>query len=108
MAKPAAVTDSTFEADVLKSTQPVLIDFWAEWCGPCRMIAPFVEQIANEYEGKLKVLKLDVDSNQGIAMEYGIQGIPTLLLFKGGREVERIVGYQPKDRLLSRIKPHVS
>lgn len=108
MAKPVAITDSTFEADVLKSNQPVLIDFWAVWCGPCKMIAPLVEQIATEYDGKLKVTKMDVDHNLATPMKYGVQGIPTLLLFKGGKEVERIVGYKPKDYLVARIKPHLT
>jgi len=107
MAKPVAITDSTFEADVLKSTQPVLIDFWAIWCGPCKMIAPLVEQIATEFDGQLKVAKMDVDLNPATPMKYGIQGIPTLLLFKGGKEVERIVGYKPKDYLVAKIKPHL-
>lgn len=84
--------DSTFDADVLKSDVPVLVDFWAEWCGPCRIMGPTVDQVATEYAGKVKVGKLDVDSNQQTAMRYGIRGIPTVLLFKNGQIVEQKVG----------------
>ncbi len=107
MAKPIAVTDATFNEEVIQSDIPVLNDFWAEWCGPCKMIAPILEEIAEEYEGKLKVTKLDVDQNPITMMEFGIMSIPTLILFKGGRPVERLVGAMPKARLLSRIKPHL-
>ena len=106
MSKPTVVTDMTFDAEVLKSSLPVLVDFWAVWCGPCRMIAPIVEDIANAYDGKIKVLKLDVDENQNTAMSYGVMGIPTLILFKGGQVAERITGYMPKDRLLAKLTPH--
>jgi thioredoxin 1 len=102
-AKPQAVTEQTFEAEVLKSTTPVLVDFWAAWCGPCRMIAPIVEELAGEYEGQLKVTKLDVDENGGVAAKYSIMSIPTLGLFRGGELVERIVGYMPKEQLKKRI-----
>jgi thioredoxin 1 len=85
-------TDATFESDVLKSDVPVLVDFWADWCGPCRMMGPTVDQVATEYTGKVKVGKLDVDSNQQIASRYGIRGIPTLLLFKDGKVVDQKVG----------------
>lgn len=108
MAKPIVVTDETFEEEVLKSDIPVLNDFWAEWCGPCKMIAPILEEIAEEYEGRLKVTKLDVDDNQKTMMEYGIMSIPTLILFKNGQPVERLVGAMPKARLLSKIEPHLS
>jgi thioredoxin 1 len=107
MAKPVHVSDSTFDAQVLKSDVPVLIDFWAEWCGPCKVIAPFLEQIADEYEGRIKIAKVDVDQNNQMAMQLGVQSIPTLILFKNGQAVERWVGSMPKDRLLSRLLPHL-
>ena len=103
-----AVTTQSFEQDVLKSSTPVLVDFWAEWCGPCRMIAPIVEQLANEYSGKLKVVKLDADQSPDVLMRYDIMGIPTLILFKDGQPVARIMGYQPKDRIVNQIKPHLN
>jgi thioredoxin len=108
MSSAAAVTDGTFQQDVLQSNEPVLVDFWASWCQPCRMVAPVVEEIATENSGKLKVLKLDVDENQNTAMQYNVSSIPTLILFKGGEPVERVVGFSPKDRLLSKISPHLS
>jgi len=108
MSSAAAVTDSTFQQDVLQSGEPVLVDFWASWCQPCRMVAPVVEEIATENSGKLKVLKLDVDENQTTAMNYNVSSIPTLILFKDGQPVERMVGFSPKDRLLSKISPHLS
>ena len=107
MAKPSVVTDMTFDGEVLKSNVPVLVDFWAIWCGPCRMIAPIVDDIASEYDGKIRVMKLDVDENQTTAMNYGVMGIPTLILFKDVKAVERITGYMPKERLLSRLLPHL-
>lgn len=106
MAKPSEVTDTTFEEVVLKSELPTVVDFWAVWCGPCKMIAPVLEEIANEYEGQLQVAKLDVDHNNQSAMQYGVMGIPTLILFKDGQPVERIVGFMPKEKLLSRLSPH--
>jgi len=108
MSNSAAVSDSTFQKDVLDSGEPVLVDFWATWCQPCRMVAPIVEEIAGEQAGKLKVVKLDVDENQNTAMQYGVSSIPTLILFKGGQPVERIVGFSPKERLLSKITPHIN
>jgi thioredoxin 1 len=103
MAKPQAVTEQTFEGEVLKAELPVLVDFWAEWCGPCRMVAPIVEELAGEYAGRLKVTKVDVDDNQNIAMRYNIMSIPTLGVFKGGQMIERIVGYMPKQELKRRV-----
>jgi thioredoxin 1 len=108
MGKPAAVTDATFQADVVNSTTPVLVDFWATWCGPCRMVAPVLEEIAAEQGDKLKVVKVDVDANGNTAAQLGISSIPTLILYKNGKPVERIVGFQPKQRLMSKIEPHLS
>ena len=107
MAKPAEVTDQTFEEAVLKAKLPTVVDFWAVWCGPCKMIAPALEEIAAEYDGKLQVLKLDVDHNNQSAMQYGVMSIPTLILFKNGQPVERIVGFMPKEKLLKRLTPHL-
>ena len=106
--KPIQVDDSNFQTEVITSTQPVLVDFWAIWCGPCKMIAPIVEEIAKEYEGKLKVTKLDVDSNPKTAMQFGIRSIPTLLVFKEGRVVEQIIGSVPKRHLVDKITPHLT
>ncbi len=107
MAHPIEVTDATFEEEVLQATEPTLVDLWAQWCGPCRMVAPIVEEIAAEYDGKLRVAKLDVDNNQQTPFRYGVRGIPTLLLFKGGAEVARVVGYRPKDALVEELLPHL-
>ena len=104
---PIEVTDATFDTEVLNSDQPVLVDFWAEWCGPCRAIAPTVAAIAQEHSATLKVSKLDVDNNVHTAMTYGVQSIPTLLLFKGGQLTERIVGNMPKERIMAQLKPHL-
>ncbi len=106
--KTFEVTLSNFDQEVLHSETPVLVDFWATWCGPCKMIAPFVDQIATEYEGKIKVGKLDADEHQDVLMRYGIMGIPTLILFKGGEPVVRITGFQPKDRIVNQLKPHLA
>ena len=102
------VTDSTFKEEVLDSETPVLVDFWAEWCAPCHAIAPHVEAIANEYDGKLKVVKLDIDSNMATATQYQVWSIPTLILFKDGQPVERVTGAMPKQRILSYITPHLN
>lgn len=107
MASPVEITDESFQSDVLESEKPVLIDFWADWCGPCRMIAPHVKAIAEEYDGVLKVGKMDVDDNPAVPGRYGIVGIPTLMLFKGGEVVARITGALPKDRIVAQILPHI-
>lgn len=107
MSNLVVITDENFEQEVLQSEIPVLIDLWAEWCGPCHMVAPIVEQLAAEYNGKLKVGKLDVDTSPMIPGSYGVQGIPTLLLFKNGQEVGRIVGARPKGQFISMLAPHL-
>ena len=98
------VSDSSFEQDVLQSEQPVLVDFWAQWCAPCRMLAPTVEAVAEKYQGKAAVVKLNVDDNPNVSQKYGIKGIPTLILFKGGKEQERVVGATSKDSLARMIE----
>ncbi len=102
------ITDSNFETEVEKSDIPVLIDFWAAWCGPCRALAPTVEEIADEYQGKLKVGKLDVDANSALSAKFSIRGIPTLLLFKDGQVKEQLVGAVPKATIVGAITKHVS
>ncbi|RJQ06130.1 MAG: thioredoxin [Bacillota bacterium] len=97
------VSDADFDSEVLKREQPVLVDFWAPWCGPCRMIAPVVESIADDYEGKMAVAKLNVDENPATAQRYQVMGIPTLILFRDGKPVERFVGYMPKEDLQRRV-----
>jgi thioredoxin 1 len=107
MADILEVTDSTFETDVLQADEPTLVDFWAAWCGPCKMVAPVVEEIAAEYSEQLQVAKMDVDSNRDTPAQYGIQGIPTLILFKDGEEATRIVGFRPKDAMVEELLPHL-
>lgn len=107
MANATAVSKDQWATEVLGSSVPVLVDFWAVWCGPCKVIAPFVDQIAAENTGKLEVRKVDVDSEQELVMQYGIMSIPTLLLFKGGQVVEQIVGAIPKSAIEEKIKRHL-
>jgi thioredoxin 1 len=106
--KPIEVTDANFKKEVLESQTPVLVDFWAEWCGPCKMIAPVVEQLAKDFGGKLKVGKVDVDSNQQTSMQFGIRSIPTLLIFKNGKVVDQIVGAVPKQALADKVTKHLN
>jgi thioredoxin 1 len=105
MANVLTVTDNNFNDEVLNSKLPVLIDFWAEWCAPCRLIAPIVEEIADEYKDKLTVAKVDVDNNPQVSMNYGIRSIPTLLIFKDGKPVETIIGAIPKKEIVDKITP---
>ncbi len=104
MGHPTAVTDAEFEAQVLKATMPVLVDFWADWCAPCKMIAPMVDDLANEYDGKVTFVKLDVDANPETSIKFGIRSIPTLLLFKNGKPVDQVVGAVPKAVLKKRLE----
>jgi thioredoxin 1 len=104
---PIEITDSNFEHEVLDSDKPVLLDFWAVWCGPCKHIAPVVEEIAKDYEGKLKVGKVDVDMNPEISMKFGVRSIPTLMVFKGGKVVEQVIGAVHKRNLLDKVTPHI-
>jgi thioredoxin 1 len=101
--KPVEITDDNFETEVIKSDKPVLIDFWAVWCGPCKLIAPIVEEIAVEYDGKVKVGKLDVDSNQQTSIKFGVRSIPTLLLFKDGKLKDTIIGAVPKKNIVDKL-----
>ena len=103
MSKPIEVTDQTFQALVIENSLPVIVDFWATWCPPCRMIAPFLEQIADEYEGKAAVCKVDVDQNHAIAQKYNVRSIPTLLFFKDGQIRDQVVGVIPKEQLVARL-----
>ena len=101
------LTESVFETEVLKSTLPVMVDFTAIWCGPCKMLDPVVTQLSQEWGGKVKVVKLDVDDNTNLAVQYGVMGVPTLILFIDGKPVQRLTGYQPKDRILSKFSSYI-
>ncbi len=107
MSAAAQVTDGSFKADVLESEVPVLVDFWAPWCGPCRMVAPVVEEIAEQYAGQVKVVKLNTDENPNTASQYGIRSIPTLMIFKGGQRVDMVVGAVPKTTLASTLEKYL-
>jgi thioredoxin 1 len=108
MSKPQVVSDQNFETEVIKSDTPVLVDFWAAWCTPCRMVAPVLEEIATEQGEKMKIAKLDVDANPITAGRFGVRSIPTMILFKNGREAQRVVGYMPKEKLLQQLQPHIT
>lgn len=107
MSKAVEVSDATFEAEVLKHASPVLVDFWASWCGPCRTLSPIIDAISAEYEGRIKVAKINVDENQSLAAKYAIMSIPTLVLFKEGEEVERIIGFIAQRNLSEKLKAHL-
>jgi thioredoxin 1 len=108
MAEIQKTSDSTFKQEVLEAPEPVLVDFTAVWCQPCKMLDPVVKQLAEDWQGKVTVFKLDVDDNPQVAMDYMVMGVPTLMLFKDGKPVERVTGYQPKDRLSNKFNPHLA
>jgi len=103
MSQPIAVTDSNFQSEVIESKLPVLIDFWAAWCGPCRMIAPIVEELSSEYDGRAKICKLDVDTEQKTAAEFGVRSIPTLLIIKDGKVADQLIGAVPKEQITEKL-----
>lgn len=107
MSAASAVTDSSFKQEVLESDVPVLVDFWAPWCGPCRMVAPVVDEIAEQYDGKVKVVKVNTDENPSVASQYGIRSIPTLMIFKGGQRVDMVVGAVPKTTLANTLEKYL-
>jgi thioredoxin 1 len=108
MSAAIEITDATFEADVLRSPTLTILDLWAEWCIPCKRLTPILEEIATQYAGKIKVVKLDVDANPVTPGKFGVSGLPTLLVFKGGKLVETLVGFMPKDKVLTKVLPHVN
>ena len=107
MAEITHINESDFQTQVLDSAQPVMVDFTAVWCGPCKMLDPVVKQLAQDWDGKVKVVKLDIDNNPNIAMQYQIMSVPTLMLFVNGKPVQRLTGYQPKDRILAKFSAHI-
>jgi thioredoxin 1 len=107
MATMHQFSDATFRQEVLESDRPVLVDFTAEWCGPCHMLAPVVEKLNDEWNGVVKVGKLDIDANVETTMQYGVMGVPTLILFKSGQPAERLMGFMPKERILAKLNPHL-
>lgn len=108
MGKAIEFTDANFQESVIDNDKPVLVDFWAVWCGPCKMIGPIVEQLAGELEGQVTIGKLDVDNNRGTAAEYQVMSIPTLLIFKGGKVVDKLVGAVPKSAIMAKLEPHMA